>query len=131
MTYPVVTFPDVVALVAGYLADNIAAPVHKRVPNPRPAEFVTVERIGGTAALVVDSAQVMIHCWADTDADVADLAAEVRGVLGTMRGAVIDGTQVYRVDELSGPADVPDPDSDQPRMRWTVAVQTRGASAAS
>lgn len=130
MIFPLITFPDAVALVIGHLTDDptITVPVHKRVPADRPASFVTVQRVGGPAGLVTDEAQVMIHCWGDNDEDAADLAIEVRGSLGTMRGAIVDGTQVYRVTELSGPADVPDPDSDQCRMRWTVTIQVRGTT---
>ena len=130
MIFPLITFPDAVALVIGHLTDDptITVPVHKRVPADRPASFVNVQRVGGVAELVTDEAQVMIHCWGDNDEDAADLAIEVRGSLGTMRGAIVDGTQVYRVTELSGPADVPDPDSDQCRMRWTVTIQVRGTT---
>ena len=103
-------------------------PVRKRIPNPRPASFVTVQRVGGVADLVIDDAQVMIGCWGDDDVTAADLAIVVRGSLGTMRGEVVDGVQVYRVTELAGPADIPDPDSDQYRMRWTITVQVRGAT---
>lgn len=130
MTFPTITFPDAVALVIGHLSDDpdITVPVHKRIPNPRPASFVTVQRVGGVADLVTDDAQVMIGCWGDDDVTAADLAIVVRGSLGTMRGEVVDGAQVYRVTELAGPADIPDPDSDQYRMRWTITVQVRGAT---
>lgn len=130
MIFPLITFPDAVALVIGYLSDDpdITVPVRKRIPNPRPASFVTVQRVGGVADLVTDDAQVMIGCWGDDDVTAADLAIVVRGSLGTMRGEVVDGVQVYRVTELAGPADIPDPDSDQYRMRWTITVQVRGAT---
>lgn len=130
MIFPLITFPDAVALVIGHLTDDptITVPVHKRVPADRPASFVTVQRVGGVAELVTDEAQVMIHCWGDDDVTAADLAIVVRGSLGTMRGEVVDGVQVYRVTELAGPADIPDPDSDQYRMRWTITVQVRGTT---
>lgn len=133
-----VVFPDVVALVIGHIDDNLATfgwpttSVHKRVPSPRPSSFVTVLRTGGPARdHVVDDAQVTLDVWADEDADVADLTADVRAIVNDLAGTVIDGTQVYRVTEMAGPSDIPDPLSDQPRMRWSVVVQTRGAASTS
>lgn len=127
-----VTFPDVVALVIGHLTDAVDVPVRKRVPNPRPVSFVTVLRTGGPRrGWVVDDAQVTIDCWAGTDEDCADLTAEVRAAVNAMHGQVVDGTQIYRVIEVGGPADLPDPLSDTPRMRWTVTVQTRGSDSGS
>lgn len=129
---PAITFPDAVAAVIGYLTDEIDAAVYKRVPTTRPSEFVTVARSGGVVSnFVVDNAQLSIDCWADRDDDLADLMAEVRGLVLAMQGDVIDGAQVYRVTEVGGPADIPDPVSDMPRMRWTVQVQFRGDTAAS
>lgn len=129
---PAVTFPDAVALVVGYLSDEIDADVYKRVPTTRPAEFVTVARSGGVVSnFVVDNAQLSIDCWAERDDDLADLMAEVRGLVLAMHGVVVDGAQVYRVIEVGGPADIPDPVSDMPRMRWTVQVQLRGDTAGS
>ena len=80
---------------------------------------------------VVDNAQLSIDCWAERDDDLADLMAEVRGLVLAMHGVVVDGAQVYRVTEVGGPADIPDPVSDMPRMRWTVQVQLRGDTAGS
>ena len=132
MTIPAITFPDAVATVIGYLTGEITAPVYKRVPLSRPGRFVTVARTGGVVSgFVIDNAQLSIDCWANRDDDLADLTAEVRGLVLAMHGAVHDGAQVYRVTESGGPADLPDPVSEMPRMRWTVQVQFRGDSTGS
>jgi len=129
---PAVAFEDAVALTLGYLSDELPShgwdiPTHKNVPNPRPPVFVRVLRTGGTSrAVVVDQAQLTVECWADHDADAADLASTVRALVSSMAGRVVDGVQCYRVAELSGPADLPDPLSDQNRMTWTVTVHLRG-----
>lgn len=130
---PAIYFPDAVALTIGYLSDEFpTVPVHKRVPNPRPDRFVTILRTGGPRrSFVVDDAQLTIDCWATDDAAVADLASEVRAAMNSMQGVVVDDVQVYRVNELAGPADLPDPVSDMPRMRWSVVVATRGAGTSS
>lgn len=137
MAFPVVAFPDAVALAKTYLDDHLGTygygsiPVHKNVPNPRPALFVRMFRSGGPKANhVTDQAQLSIEVWGDDDTAVADLAGVVRGLALSMRGEVVDGAQVYRVDEFSGPADLPDPVSDQPRLTWTVSVWIRGSTAA-
>lgn len=137
MAFPVVGFPDAVEVVITYLAANVddytpgwaAVPVRKNVPNPRPSRFVRVFRTGGTKANhVTDSAQLTIECWADKDHDAATLAGIVRGLVNSLRGEVVDGVQCYRVDEFSGPGDLPDPVSEQPRMTWTVSVWLRGST---
>jgi len=125
-----VVFGDVVAGVIGWLDAGLSVPVVKRVPSPRPAAFVAVLRSGGERRdVVVDDAILSVDCWADDDETVADLVSAVRARLFGLAGErFTDGTQVYRVDEVGGPADLPDPLSDSPRMRWTVRVQVRGAA---
>lgn len=138
MSFPVIGFADPVTLTIGHLAANVDTytpaswddvPVRKNVPNPRPARFVRVFRTGGPKqGHVVDAAQMTIECWANRDEDAAALAGIVRALVNAMRGEVLDGVQCYRVDEFSGPADLPDPESAQPRMTWTVAVWLRGST---
>jgi hypothetical protein len=124
-----VTFPDAVALLIDYLNDNIVEPVVHRIPNPRPATFVTVRRTGGPKRnLVTDQAQVTVESWAASDEDAHDLAQEVRALLNDLGDGVksLDGVAVYRCDELAGPADLPDPLSDQARFTQSFSVALRG-----
>lgn len=123
----VITFPDTVALLIGHLDANLTEPVRHRIPNPRPATFVTLRRTGGPKRnLVTDQAQVTAESWADTDQAAHDLAQEVRALLNALPGTVVDGVAVYRCDELSGPADLPDPLSDQARYSQSFSVALRG-----
>lgn len=124
---PVITFPDTVALLIDYLDANITEPVRLRIPNPRPSTFVTLRRTGGPKRnLVTDAAQVTVEAWAATDEAAHDLAQEVRGLLNALPGTVLDTVAVYRCDELSGPADLPDPLSDQARFTQSFSVALRG-----
>lgn len=127
----IVLFPDAVALVIEYLNASLVAygetaPVHKNVPNPRPAKFVQVFRTGGPRSnLVVDGAQLTISVWADTDAAASDLAEVVRAVLNAVRSQIIGQSVFYKVNELGGPVDLPDPQSNQSRMTWSVIALLR------
>jgi hypothetical protein len=127
-----ILFPDATETCIGYLTDILpdygeTCPVIKNTPNPRPARFVQVFRTGGPRHnLVVDGAQLTVECWADTDAEAADLAALVRAALLAIRSDVIGTVTFYKVDELAGPADLPDLDSNQARMTWSVIAYVRG-----
>jgi metal-dependent amidase/aminoacylase/carboxypeptidase family protein len=131
-----ILFPDAAAAVIGALNTQLPAlgftsvPVRSRVPNPRPSRFVLVFRTGGPRANVVtDSAQLTIEAWAASDVDAHDLAQAARAVLIGMEGAVTGGVTVYGIDEFSGPAFLPDPESDQSRYTWTASVNVRGVAA--
>lgn len=128
----VILFPDVVAITIDYLKAQLAdrgpaVSVTSKVPNPRPATFVVVRRLGGIRLnLVVDDAQVTIESWANDDDEAHDLAQLCRGLVFAMRGTVQDGTAVYRVGELAGPQDLPDPPSSQSRYVHNVQIAARG-----
>lgn len=129
---PLILFPDAVATVIDYLTDTLPdygeqCPIHKNVPKTRPDKFVQVFRTGGPQHnLVVDGAQLTVECWAETDAEAADLASLVRAALLAVRSDVVGTVTFYKVDELAGPADLPDPDSNQARMTWSVIALLRG-----
>lgn len=123
--------PDAVAVVTGYLRAALAdagqpVPVVSRIPSPRPATFVRVERIGGTRQTVVsDRPRLDIHCWAETETAAHDLAALSRGLLGAIPG-VRDGVTVYSVAEVGGPIWLPDAESSQPRYAFALEIHMRG-----
>jgi len=124
-----IVFGDTVALVASVLAAGCDVPTGTRVPTDRPSTFIRVIRTGGPRSnLVTDAAQITVESWADTDGEAHDLAQLARAVLHALPGDVVDGVPVYRVEEFSGPADLPDPLSNQSRYSQTFAVHTRGAT---
>lgn len=136
MAIGVITFPNAAALVIARmrvaLPTQIAAGradkgfVHD-VPNPRPDVFVRIFRTGGPkATLVTDAAQLTIESWAP-DADIAATNAElVRAHVNDLPGRVVNGTAFYLVEEMSGPAELPDPISASRRFTWTASVHVRG-----
>lgn len=87
--------------------------VHTKVPYPtRPAEFVTVGKIGGTRPLIVTSAaRILVQCWAGSVADVEDLANDAIAALQNAQGTTVADLGFVRgFDNIEGPVDFPDPD---------------------
>jgi hypothetical protein len=129
IVYPDATLAAVTAIRDGLTAQSSTATVGTRVPNPRPDLFVTVRRIGGVRRnLVVDSAQLSVECWGLSEQTAHDLAQLCRGFIHAARGTNQDGTVVYHVAEIGGPALLPDPASEQPRYVATYEIGTRGTA---
>lgn len=131
-----IVFPDAVAATIGALNSQLSAlgfagvPVRSRVPNPRPSRFVLVFRTGGPRAnIVTDGAQVTVEAWADNDADAHDLAQAARAIVNSLEGTVTGGVTFYGVEELAGPGNLPDPESNQSRYTWSSIVNVRGDAA--
>lgn len=128
----VIVFPDAVALLIGYLDEQldgygITAPVHRQIPEERPAEFVRVLLTGGVRdTLVTDTPQVTFEAWAATAPRAHDIAQIARALVNALPGRTVAGVAVYRVDEFGGPVDLPDPASGQQRFTWTATVAVRG-----
>lgn len=131
MATPALLFPDAVAAVIGHLDAALDVPVSHSVPSPRPASFATVQRTGGTAAThrITEDAQITVEAWAATHPAASDLAQLARYHIQTMQDTTTaSGVRVYRIRDLTGPADLPDPESEQPRHTFTVLIQIRGAT---
>ena len=124
-----VLFPDATFVVVSHLTDALTVPVYSQVPSSRPASFVVVRRVGGVRRNeVTDEPMLTIECWAMKPEQAADLAATARAHVDAMAGETIEGTAVYRVTDIAGPAFLPDPDSDMPRYSFTVSAAMRGVS---
>jgi hypothetical protein len=124
-----IAFPDAERLVIDYLTPLVGVPVSLTVPNPRPAAFVTVQRVGGARLnLVADDPTLAIEAWAASPTAAKAVLGVARAHLLAMGRQAVDGVPVYRVAELGGPAYLPDPDSDQPRYTLTVQVALRGVA---
>jgi hypothetical protein len=131
-----ITFPDVAALAVKATVAGLDAAgrgnvhVGTIVPSPRPPQFVRISRAGGVRRnIITEDARVVVEAWADSAPEATDLAELVRSILHALRGEVTDGVPVYRVDDAEGPADDPDPISDQPRYQFAVSLTVRGQAA--
>jgi hypothetical protein len=122
-----VEFPDAVKIVIDAIDPQMWVPVLSRVPDERPARFVTVRRIGGPRMnLVADEAMLTVEAWGSDEADAHDLCQQARALIYAMRGTTSSGVAVYRITEISGPARLPDL-SDHERYTYTVQIGMRGS----
>lgn len=67
---------DIEAALIEYLSEKFPElHVSADVPNPRPAQMVSVERTGGRAdSIVLDHPQLSVMCWAASRSEAAKLA---------------------------------------------------------
>lgn len=129
-----VAFPDAESLVVSKIRAELVARgdttrVGVNVPADRPNRLVRVTRTGGSQRdAFVDSPQITVQCWDTTGLAAANLSRLCRAVLSANRGGwVHDGVQVYRYQEVGGPAAFPDPDTNLPRYQFTCVLDVRGS----
>lgn len=130
----VVVFPDATAVVLDHLHTELGVDVGSKIPNEFPDDgvFVLCRRLGGPRLNeVADNAMLGLEFYAATAEDSMDLAQLTRAQVHAMRGRVISGVTVYRVTEIGGPAELPDPLSQRPRVVFTVQVAMRGVTTGS
>lgn len=139
---PVIVHADAEAVVTSYLRTALAdsgEPVAAGVavstrlpPGTSPTRHVRVRRVGGLSTLpVIDVARLDVQVWHTDDAARMQLAQLARGLLHAMEGAVQDGVRVYRVDDVLGPAVLPDPATDtRSVVMFTVQARLRGTQRA-
>lgn len=136
----VVVFPDAEALLVAYLEPELAAralparvstkhPTDIKHPSPTSGRYVRVSRVGGPREnLVTDGAQMLLECWSDTESDAAELCKLARALVWAMDGQQIAGVWVRRVQEFSGPVNLPDPDTTMPRYQVSMNLSLKGAA---
>lgn len=124
-----VTLPDVEGLLIDLLAANgCSDPISTDVPNPRPAGWLQVQRIGGPIAnLVSEAAQVTLSGWADAGDTVAALEQlnAARGVLVALSLGLITHPVLFGAKEYGGPIDLPDPSTTQARYTCNWVIRAR------
>lgn len=129
-----IVFPDGVLAGVQILRDGLAGlgdavPVHREVPAVRPERWVQVVGTGGTRrTLVSDAKQITVSAWASRADHASALVERCRAVLGAAVGDVVNGSPVYRVEELGSPYDNPDPVSGSQRCTFSVRLHLRGVA---
>jgi hypothetical protein len=124
--------PDAVAVTIGYLRAALAArgdtvPIGSRVPSPRPARFVRVERIGGPAdSVVTDRPRLDVHCWGADESAAHDLMQVCRALLGAARGAY--GGTVLSRPVTGGPQLLTDKETGAVKYAFTLDITMRGTA---
>lgn len=118
-------FPDIEDLLTTHLQTVLAVEVGTRVASV--STFVRVLRTGGPAPTrITDSPQVTIEAYHPLESGAIALLGRARRALADLPGTVISGWAVKSVDELGGPANLPDPNSTSHRYTLTAVVQIRG-----
>lgn len=106
------------AELIAYLAGKFPGmSVSSRVPETRPARFITVERTGGQRTHLWDSPMFAVQAWAATEAEASALADEVAV-------AILDWqlTPVVAYSDVRSVYAFPDPDARVPRFQLTVSA---------
>jgi len=120
------SFADVTALLRTWLIAQGLAPVVGRVPDRRPAEFIHLRRVGGSAvAPVREIARLDVFAWAETDPRAHELGQAVRAAIWALSGTTELGLQVYTVEEFKTMTAIDDPDTGTPRTWATYDLMIR------
>jgi hypothetical protein len=115
--------PDTTAAWIEYLDPRLDVPVRGEKANA--PSFVRVVRTGGVMQTrITDNAQMTFECYAAHDDEAVRLAQDTRShVLAAAGTRLTADAFCKRVGEVSGPAELPDPDSEQ-LSRYTFTVET-------
>jgi len=120
-----VRFHDAESLVIEHLSAVLQS-IHVGDAPPEESttgRFVKVIRTGGTRlSRVVDQPILVVEAYAATPAAAWELAEDARQALEGMKAAFRVNPRVYKVAEVSGPANLPDP-AHAGLSRYTQTVQ--------
>lgn len=128
MTYEVILFPDVEALLISHLSERFPdTPISTVVPDPRPKRFMRLRIVGGNNLRInTDSTMVTFHCWEADSIKASQLARQARAYVHALAGESINDTWIYRVRDVGGPVSNPDPLTKEPRYQFTVSLDVKG-----
>ncbi|MFJ2470527.1 hypothetical protein [Glutamicibacter sp. NPDC087583] len=120
-----VRFHDAESLVQEHLAAELPG-VHVADAPPKESttgQFIKILRTGGSRmGRVVDQPILVVEAYADTPSAAWDLAEDARQSLEGMKAAFRVNPRVYKVAEVSGPANLPDP-AHAGLSRYTQTIQ--------
>lgn len=101
----------------------LPGPVSTRIPNPRPAAFTRVSRVGGDRQnLVQGVTRVLVECWGADDDTAFGRVQRAWGLLGAARQTYLAPTVWVTRVELTDPVNFPDPDTKSPRYQFVASL---------
>lgn len=123
---------NIEATIVGYLRSlpAITAPVGTRIPNPRPAAFIRVQRVGGEKRnMIQERPVVLIECWGGTEVSAWTLASNAWAALDGREELTYGGAELAE-RSLSSPVNYPDPSTTSPRYQFNMqtTVNLKGFS---
>lgn len=113
---------NVLLSLCAWLGERLGVPCSTQVPEPRPAEFATVERTGGGYTLGRDNPYLAVQAWAETDAGAYSLALAAREAIAVLAREEIPEVCQAQVGSIYA---FPDPDSRQARYQLDAYLVTR------
>ncbi len=128
-----IVYGDVELLAVNFLRDQLPAYTDEDVvvgthkPDSMPTGgVIQLILVGGAEVTPVSRAtRLDVLCWHDSDKQAHDLAQLTNALCRLMVGAHAEGV-IHRVADFVGPYRNYDPDSGQPRYRFTVEAVLRG-----
>ena len=110
---------NVEAALIAFLKAQTGVEAYADVPNPRPTEFITVERTGGSRTdVVVDNPTLAVQCWSSSRAAASELALAVDEALPRFAYE----PHVHKVERLSL---YNHPDEKGNAARYQIVVQLK------
>ena len=102
-----------------------------KIPTSRPKRFIRTVRTGGFRRdAITDVARITFECWGESSTAAERDTQLVRDLYFRSPGTVLPTSggrvKIHRVEEVAGPADSPDPDSNSSRYTLTLEVHLRG-----
>lgn len=123
-------YPNALALMKAYLDPLVTPPVSSRVPDPRPASFVTMRLVATNQVRPVRvQPRIDFYAWAANDTDAWTLGELVYRSVHALAGTSLLGVECYRVDEFLGPRQADDRETGTPRIWMTLAPVIRANDA--
>lgn len=123
-------YPNALALMKAYLDPLVTPPVVSRIPDPRPASFVSMRLVATTQIRPVRvQPRIDFYAWAKTDTDAWTLGELVYRSVHALAGTNLLGIPCYRVDDFLGPKQSDDTLTGTPRIWMTLAPVIRADDA--
>lgn len=119
---------DAVVVTIGIVeAATPGVSVSDEIPDPRPAQFYVLSRIGGGLLNpAVDAPRMLIECWAENSTIAGDMGNAVVAELSNAKGKTFNGGKIVGCDDIQGPTDYNDPDiQDRRRSQVTCTLYIR------
>ena len=113
---------DVLAALCRWLPGKLGVPCSTQPPDPRPAEFVTLERTGGEYSLGRDAPRLALQAWGETEAGAYTLALAAREAVAVMAREELPEVCKATVEGVYA---FPDPDSRKSRYQLDIHLVTR------
>lgn len=93
-----------------------------RIPNPRPPQFIRVQRTGGDERnMIQERAVLLVECWGGTDTEAWAVTKFAHELLQGRTPLEHNGVELEE-RSCSSPVNYPDPSTTSPRYTFTLTT---------